>query len=262
MMRIKLTILLLLLFGAMGQFSAADLPRISLRESVTVWWNSGWGDKFYFHTLSLEEYLRGGPLDFDKTLRHTTGLNAELWCTPANLSSDWPLSFVGKYRHLSFNLADTINFSFEHSVKSLEADLNFLSAGVRLGHKLWIVDVYGGFDVGHCFGSLTTDQFLESPQVFSYHVQVDGDGGGPFFEFLLGGRTEPLWTTLVETPLFAEIGFRTTTSWDSFDADEITVNEDQGYVVPAIKDGLIEEDRQIAKLEGVFVSVGIEFKVF
>jgi hypothetical protein len=158
-------------------------------------------------------------------------------------------------------LADTINFSFEHAVKSLEADLNFLSAGIRLGHRLWIVDAYGGFDIGHCFGSLTNDQLLESPQVFSYSLRAEGNGGGPFFEFLFGTRTEPVWSTLAETRLFAEIGFRTTTTWDAFEAAEVVVRGEHGEVPGFVKEGLMLEDRQISKLEGIFVSVGVEFKL-
>lgn len=260
-MRIKVIVAVVLLFGVVGQLVAANRPELSVRESVTVWWNSGWGDKFYFHTLTLEEALRGGPIDLQKTLRHTTTLNAEFWWTPMNLAGNWPLSFVGKYRHLNYSLGDTIDFSFEHAEKGLEADLNLVSAGIRLGHPVWILNVYCGMDIGYCFGNLVTDQLLESPSDFVYHVQVDGNGGGIFNEFVVGASTGPLFGSFIESDLFFELGFRTTPVWNPFNAEKVLVKEVEGEAGESIQEWLKHEDRQISKLEGFLVSVGLEIRI-
>lgn len=260
-MRVKMLIVLVLLTGITGHLIAADLPRITARGSATVWRNSGWGEKFFFHTLTSEQ-LRGGPIDLSKTLRHTSIFNVEMWWTPLNVSDDFSLSAVAKYRRLSFTLGDSINFSFERSMKGLDADLNFLSAGFRLSHPLWLLNVYGGADAGYCFGSLFTDQYMESPSNFIYHIQVDGNGGGVFSEFVVGISTIPVpCGFFIEPGFFFEVGLRTTTEWDPFNVDEVRVIRDAGPVTPILRDTLMKDDRQLSVLQGVFLSLGLEIKV-
>lgn len=260
MVQIRSVLALLLLIGAGGQAAAADFPKLSVRESVTVWWNTGWGDKFYFHTLNMDEYLREGSIDLNRTLRHTTGLNTEVWWTPVNVSRGWPISFVGKYRYLSFSIEDSISFSFEHSVKALEADLNFLSAGIRLSHTLPLLNVYSGLDAGYCFGSLVTDQLLESPGDFTYQVRVHGNGGGFFNEVVIGASTLPVLSG-PELRLFLEAGLRTAPEWNAFGADNVVVETETGTVPPNIKVWLKNEDRDISRLEGWFISFGVQLGI-
>ena len=258
--RNKLTLVAVIL-GIAGNLTAVDLPVLSIKESVTVWWNHGWGDKFFFQTLTLEELQSGGPFDFNRTLCHTTWLNLELWYTPAK-SDDLSLSLVGKYRHLGFSLSDTISFSFENSRKRLKASLRFLSLGVRLSHPVWFLRVYGGLDVGYCFGDLITDQYLKSPRVFTYQIESRGNGGGLFNEFVVGASTSPIWDGFIKPGFFFEVGLRITPEWESFDVDEVTIKKDEGDVSQGIKDLLKYKDRQISELEGFFVSFGLEIPIW
>jgi hypothetical protein len=259
-MRIRL-ILIAVILGIAGNLTAADLPVLAIRESATVWWNHGWGDKFFFHTLTLDDLQSGNPLDFNRTLRHTTWLNFELWYTPAK-SDDLSLSLVGKYRHLGFSLRDTIDFSFESARKRLKTNLHFFSIGVRLSHPVWYFRAYGGLDIGYCRGDLLTDQYLKSPGVFTYHIESSGTGGGLFNEFVVGASTSPIWSGFIKPGFFLEVGLRITPEWESFDVDEVMVKEDQGDVSEGIKDLLKYKDRQISKLEGFFVSFGLEILIW
>ena len=243
----RIIILIILLFAV--QTSAIDLHKFSIRGSGSVFWNEGWGEKFFFQTFTQQEWediLNGIIPDFNHTLRHTLYINPEIWwSTP--ISDKFSFSLTMKYEHLKFELRDSIHFSWIRWLKGLEADLNFFSIGARLG---WIgsVQPYIGSSIGYCHGDLKTRHLLDPPDSLKYSVWLDGDGGGIFYDFL-GGIIVPLNDKF---DFFAEVGYRYTPGWCEFEPDNI-YGDTESQV-----DWLYDNDRRLSRMMGWIISLGLQ----
>jgi hypothetical protein len=206
---------LIILIVIVVPLSAVEFQKLSIRGSVSKFWNEGWEDKFFIPAFSESEYQHGIP-DFNRTLDHMFYVNPEIWYT-LPISDRFALAICGKYESLHFDLYDDVYFSWLEWDKNLIANLNFYSIGTRL---IWMIDLlhpYLGGSIGYCHGSLFTSHVYEVPEVFKNSVKVDGDGGGLFYDLTLGANI-PFYSGM---SVFLEGGIRFSPGWKRFDSDEV-----------------------------------------
>lgn len=228
-----------------------DKDKLSIRLGGQTFWNEGWKMKFYYHTFSDQDIINGN-LDFNRTLRHTTYINPEIWYEFYEVRK---VSFdlVAKYEHLEFTLNDSINFSFLREHKSLDANLNMFSLGIRAKINTQ-PSFYLGFNSGYCFGDLRTiqhiDRRLNHVEGNKTTVWLDGDGGGLFYE-LLGGVVTKVKSGF---GIFIEGGLRFTPGWEEFSVDQVYGDDEQyGYSM------VTENERRLDRMLGFLLSLGLQY---
>ncbi len=223
--------------------------RFDLRVSGGIFWDYGWGDKFFFKTGRLDDLFSSGMPDWNRTLRHATGPNLELrWRTPLSDNDDLFLS--AKYQHLEFSLRDSLVgiISFLTYYKGLDAKLDFVSLGTGIQLEWKPVAPYLGADIGYCIVNLTTRQIFDMNDEGVSNVLVDGIGGGPFFRWSLGASA-PIYAKF---GVFAEANYLLcTNNWDSIPAEDVQASFNN-------YDFLTTEDRQIGRIHGLQILFGAQ----
>lgn len=237
----------------MAECFGFDKDNLSIRLGGQTFWNEGWKMKFYYHTFSYQDYL-DGDLDFNRTLRHTTYINPEIWYEFYEVKK---VSFdlVAKYEHLEFTLNDSINFSFLREHKNLEADLNFFSLGMRAKLNTQ-PSIYLGINSGYCHGDLRTIQHIDRQLNYvegnKTTVWLDGDGGGLFYD-LLGGIVAEIKSGF---GIFVEGGIRFTPGWEEFSVDQVYGDDEQyGYSM------VTENERRLDRMLGFLLSIGMHYDI-
>jgi len=262
-------VLLIVLSGLADLAEAAGPSRLALRVYGTSFWNCGWDTKFFFHTGRLEDWDSDPESEMRKwyhTLQHYSGPNLEVrWVKP--LSQRIAVTLSGKYQHFGFRLGDsfvgdsTKGFAWITQHKALEAKLDFLSVGAGIQMEWKPIQPYINADVGYCLVDLTTSQIDKG--MFSSGVSatlVSGRGGGIFYRWVAGGSM-PVWGGV---SLFAESSYLFCGMWDQIPAQEVRAileDDDAIDVGPASDHTLVTGDRQISRIHGFEVSLGIELAI-
>jgi hypothetical protein len=245
---------ILIILFLIVQVSGQEFPKFLIRGSGEMFWNEGWGDKFYFMTFTQEEWddiVNGKIPDFTRTLRHDMVFNPEVWYSVPILQN-FGISIAIKYEHLNLELQDSIRFSWIHWEKALSADLNFYSVGIRLSHTS-LMHPYIGANIGYCHGDLNTSHFIDPPDSNSYSILIEGDGGGIFYDFI-GGIILPA-PFYERFGMFIEGGFRSTPGWSEFEQDNAYGDVDR-------LDWLIDNDRRLGRMQGWTISAGLQIGIF
>ena len=241
-------ILIILHFAIFIGLAAEDLHRFSVRGSIASFWNEGWGDKFFFKTFSWSDWQKG--LDFNRTLRHTLYANPEIWYN-IMLSDRFALSVCARYEYMEMRLADYVEFSWMIHDKQLKGSLNFFSIGGRL-QLMRYFNPYLGFSMGYCYGNLTTNHVYEAPDVFISKVYVDGDGGGLFYDIVMGLNIPMVH----KMSIFFEGDIRFTPGWKRFSSDKVIIEDLDDRV-----DWLLTEDRKLDPFLGWIIRLGVQIGI-
>jgi hypothetical protein len=246
----KILILLTCIVLASGQLLAQDSnKRFRLRSSANTFWNTGWGYRFFFGPPfdSLHS-----AADYERTLRHTTLGNPQLWWRAAS-SPKIALYLTLSYQYLSMSLRDSLFYPEERYQKALEARLVFFSAGYRVQLKLLPFEPYLGQNIGYCYGKLSTLNLREDLKEdrLDYYVLVDGSDGGFFFDLLVGAQQQ-VWR---DFDVFFEGGYRFTPVWHAFETESIYSTID-----PSRAALWAWEDRHL-KFQGPYVALGLQVRL-
>jgi hypothetical protein len=231
---------------------AEDLPKLSFRGSLGSFWNEGWGEKFYFKTISqINPGLDTITVNFNRTLRHDL-LAPEIWYN-IMLSNEFVFSLCARYENLKIDIEDDLPCSWMIYDKSLSADLNFYGIGGRLQ---WLKHIhtkpYIGISIGYCHGNLKTYQDIEFPDGSQTTVNVSGDGGGLFYDLVAGANIPVLF----RSSLFVECDIRFTPGWKRFGTDSVdSIGLDER------SEWLLTEDRKLDRFVGWILRVGIQIDV-
>jgi hypothetical protein len=233
-----------------SQLQAQDSnKRFLIRNSVNIFWNTGWGYRFFFGPPfdSLHS-----AADYERTLRHTTLGNPQLWWRAAS-SPKVAIYLTLSYQYLSMSLRDSLFYPQERYQKALEARLDFFSVGCRVQLKFLPFEPYFGQNIGYCYGKLSTlnlREDLEKNQL-DYYVLVDGSGGGFFFDLLVGAQHQ----VRRDFGVFIESGFRFTPVWRAIEAESIYSTRD-----PSRIGHWAWEDRYL-KFQGPYVALGLQARL-
>jgi hypothetical protein len=267
-LRISLVIFAIFTIDA-EQTRAVNPSQLSLRVSGSSFWNQGWGSKFFFHYGNLEDLINdseGEMRSWNRTLQHYSGPNLEIrWAKP--LSRTLAVTISGKYQHLGFRLGDSFigdsitGFDWIRWHKLLDAKLHFISVGAGIQVEWKQIRPYANVDFGYCLVNLTTSQIEEgmfSPGVSA--AMVCGRGGGLFFRWT-AGTSVPVWKNI---RLVAESSYLFCRVWDPIPAEEVRATFDDPDPDDAQQvsyNSLITGDRQISRIHGFGVSLGIEVAI-
>ena len=222
--------------------------RYFLRNSLNLFWNTSWDDRFYY---PLQPDDGGSANRRLGTLRNTTLGNPEIWWR-VKFSSQIDVYLSVAYSYLTISLRDSLTLTDLREHKSLDARLNFFSIGGHITFKKIPLRPYIGQSIGYCRGSLSTSAMREnfSGDILQRYILVDGSGGGVFFD-LTAGVQEPIWRSF-ET--FIEGRLRFTPPWTNFGVDSVRgIFEDW-------ERGWAWQDRDI-QIQGPSIAIGIQIRI-